>query len=296
MHLIRKLSIFVGAALLAAAALSRAGAEDIRIESAVVTPIEHVELPALAAGQLVKVAVADGTVVRKGDLIAEIDQTEAQLAAHKAQAALAIAKAEAVNDNRALATAKAAEVAKAELKRAVEAGEKYSKSISQTELDRLRLSAEQHGLEHQEAIHDLEIARLNVEVKVIEVEMARRALERHILRSPIDGIVVEIKRRPGEWVEPGMTVTRIISMDPLRVEGFLDTRRLSRARVGMPVKFVPAFDDPKPTVYVGKLSFVSPEANPVNGQVRVAAMFENGGRVLQPGLHGELTIIVSEEK
>ena len=296
MRLIRLFAKLLPAILPAALFVAGVGAEEIRIESAVVTPVAQVDLPSRAVGQLVEVVVTDGAAVRKGDLIARVDTTEAEMAVVKARGALAIAKSEASNRHRVEATAKAAAVAKAELQRAIEAGEKYSKSVSQTELDRIRLTSEQTVLEHEEARHDLEVAMLNAELKELEVGMAQRALERHQLLSPIDGIVVEVRRRIGEWVEPGMTVARIISMDPLRVEGFLDGRRLSRAGVGMKVQFTPASDEPNPTSFPGKLVFISPEANPVNGQVRIAATFENTNRRLQPGLHGELLIVVDEEK
>jgi multidrug efflux pump subunit AcrA (membrane-fusion protein) len=296
MRLIRHLAKLLPAILPAALFVAGGEAEEIRIESAVVTPVAQVDLPSRAVGQLVEVIVTDGAAVRKGDLIARVDTTEAEMAVMKARGALAIAKAEASNRHRVEATAKAAAVAKAELQRAVEAGEKYAKSISQTELDRIRLTSEQTVLEHEEARHDLEVAKLNAELKGLEVDMAQRALERHQLLSPIDGIVVEVRRRIGEWVEPGMTVARIISMDPLRVEGFLDGRRLSRARIRMKVRFTPASDEPNPTSFPGELIFISPEANPVNGQVRVAATFNNVDRKLQPGLHGEMLILVDEEK
>jgi macrolide-specific efflux system membrane fusion protein len=238
--------------------------------------------------------VEEGNAVRVGEMISRVDSRDAELALQKALGALAIAKAEAANQHRVEASAKGAAVAHAELKRATEAGEKYSKSISQTELDRLRLAAEQSELENAEARHDLEVAKLNADLKELEVAATKLLLEHHRLVSPIDGIVVDLRRRKGEWVEPGMTVARIISMDPLRVEGFLDGRRLSRVRVGMRVRFSPASEEQAPGPYEGKLTFVSPEANPVNGQVRIAATFENPERTLLPGLHGTMTILVDD--
>jgi len=289
------LSVKLLSALPAALLVATAWSEEIRIESAVVTPVAQVDLPSRAAGQLVEISVEDGAAVRKGDTIAHVDATEAEMAVEKARGALAIARAEAANRHRVEASAKAAAVAKAELQRAVESGEKYAKSISQTELDRLRLTAEQSQLEHEEARHDLEVAVLNAKLKELEVDVAGRMLERHRLVSPIDGIVVELRRQLGEWVEPGMPVARIIAMDPLRVEGFLDGRRLSRVRVGMPVRFTPAGDDSTPVHYLGRLSFVSPEANPLNGQIRIAATFVNPERRLLPGLHGELLMMADSD-
>jgi RND family efflux transporter MFP subunit len=294
MRRMRHLLKLIPAILPALSAVMSPG-EEIRIESAVVTPVAQVDLPSRVAGQLVEITVKEGDLVRTGDRISRVDAMEAELAIRKAQGALAIAKAEAANRHRVEASAKAAAVAHAELKRATEAGEKYSKSISQTELDRLRLTAEQSELQNLEARHDQEVAILNADLKELEVAMAHQLMDRHQLRTPIDGIVVELRRRLGEWVEPGIPVARIISIDPLRVEGFLDGRRLSRVKVGTPVRFVPASDERNPTAYLGSLSFVSPEANPVNGQVRIAATIDNPEKRLLPGLHGTMTILVEGE-
>jgi macrolide-specific efflux system membrane fusion protein len=49
----------------------------------------------------------------------------------------------------------------------------------------------------------------------------------------------------------------------------------------------------KPTTFRGTVTFVSPEVNPINRQVRVWAEFDNADGRLRPGLAARLTVKVS---
>lgn len=267
--------------------------DELRLAEAVVTPIDRWEVPARTAGALRQVQVTEGTRVHEGDLLASIADDEARLAVEHAHLMIRVAEAQARNDFRVSATARAADVAKAELARAQESEEKYKKSVSQTELDRLRLTVEQTELEHQQARHERDLAGMNVDVRRNELASAERALQRHHIVAPAEGIVVEVLRRTGEWVEPSTTVIRITRTDRLRVEAFLDARRHSLNLVGAPIRFESAnlgADAAKPVVYEGRLTFISPEANPVNGQVRVWAEIENTDGRLRHGLSGTLIV------
>ncbi len=46
--------------------------------------------------------------------------------------------------------------------------------------------------------------------------------------------------------------------------------------------------------YSGRIVLVSPEVDPVNGQVRVWAEIDNHDLRLRPGLHGSMTIATAE--
>ena len=63
------------------------------LESVVVTLIEQVEVPAQEAGLLAKVAVREGQTVNPGDLLAQIDDTEARLKLKRAEIELETAQA-----------------------------------------------------------------------------------------------------------------------------------------------------------------------------------------------------------
>ncbi|MGC3967799.1 MAG: hypothetical protein QM775_10635 [Pirellulales bacterium] len=47
--------------------------------------------------------------------------------------------------------------------------------------------------------------------------------------------------------------------------------------------------------FFGRLSFVSPEVDPVNGEVRLFVEMANPDQLLRPGLRGTLTIDLSAD-
>ena len=60
--------------------------------------------------------------------------------------------------------------------------------------------------------------------------------------SPIDassrrlaGMVVQIKRQRGEWVQPGDVVVRVVRLDRLRAEAFINAHEIGGDLVGRPV-------------------------------------------------------------
>ena len=102
-------------------------------------------------------------------------------------------------------------------------------------------------------------------------------------------MVTQIDVSPGEWVEAGKPVVRVISLDPLRIECFVDGRKYGRELVGRRATFVVAGNDEKLELK-GKVSFVSPELQPVTGQVRLWATVANPGGKVGSGASGSLTI------
>lgn len=267
------------------------GAETTVLDGAIVTLIDHVDVPARAVGPLAEWSVREGDQVKRGAQLGKIDDGEAALVAERAATESTLARREAGNELPVLAAAKAADAAKAELKRAVESTAKYQKSVSLSELDRLKLAADEAELKHRQAIHVRESAELTARMKENESATAQLRLEQHRVTAPIDGVAVEIKRRVGEWVEPGMPVVRLVRLDRLRVETFCDAAELPADAVGRPVELrlnSNAKDAPK---YSGRIVFVHPEVNPVNGQVRIWAEVENLAGALRPGMQGALTVL-----
>lgn len=264
--------------------------DGLKIESTLVTLVEQVEVPAHEAGALVSLNVKEGHLVTEGMLLGQIDDAEAQIARGRARIELENATKQATNDIRVRFAKKAAEVAAAELKRAVDSRERFEKSVSDSELDRLRLASQKALLEIEQAQHDFEIAEFTRQVKESELQLAERNLARRRILSPIAGVVVQVHKHPGEWTEPGKTVLRILRIDPLRAEGFVKADDVKEELSGRKVTLAAAIPGRDKTEFTGKVVFVSPEINPVNGQIRIWAEIENRDLLLRPGMRATLTI------
>jgi macrolide-specific efflux system membrane fusion protein len=264
--------------------------DPVRIDSVMLTLIEQVDVPAADAGVLASIDVTEGQVLEEGAQLAKLEDGEARQLVQRAKLEFDISRLEAANELKVRYARKTLEVAQAELKRATESIEKYRNSVSQSELDALRLAADGATLEVQQAEHDLAVGQLTAQLKENELQLAINRLKRRQLLAPISGVVVQIKRHRGEWVQPGESVVRLVRIDRLRAEGFLSARESLESLAGAEVMLSIDLPGKPGAKFPGKIAFVSPEVNPVNGQARFWAEIENVGLALKPGLHASLTI------
>ncbi len=217
-------------------------------------------------------------------------------------ARLAVAKADlereqvfarASNELRIQYADKALEVARAEMKRSSESNEQFARSISQSQLDVERLTVEKLELERKQAEHDIALERFELRLKENALDAAKLELELHAVKAPFAGVVALVRGRPGEWMQPGTPVLRLVAIDKLRAEGFAPAAAANGKLLGAKVQFVVA-DEPgagsAAAPVEGVLRFISPEIDPVSRQVRVWAEIENKGLQLRPGQQGRLSI------
>jgi RND family efflux transporter MFP subunit len=284
----------IAAALLVMSSLSSAARPDadssIRADSVQITLIDHAEVSAQEAGMLAEIAVREGQLVKAGELLAQVDDSAAQIAKRRAKTELDIARKSDGNTVKVRYAKDSLATAKAEFQRATASIEKYRKSVTGSEIDQLRLAAEQATLEVEQAEHDLAVAKLNTELKQNEFDYARLNVERRRVLAPLDGMVVQIKRRRGEWVQAGESVVRVLRLDRLRAEGFVSAKEVGVSAVGRPVTLRVDLPGKPRAEFAGTLVFVSPEVNPVNGQVRIWAELDNKDLSLRPGVAAEMTI------
>jgi macrolide-specific efflux system membrane fusion protein len=276
--------------LVAAVALPPARAADVEVPSVLIKLIEQVEVPARQAGVLESVSVHEGQMVAAGAALAQIDDADARFAKRKAELELAGARKLAESDVKVRYARKSAEVAESELRRALESEKRLAESVSASELDQLRLVAEKTALEIEQAELEMQLARTSRELKENDVATAEHAIRQRKITAPLAGFVAEINRRQGEWVQPGQTILRILRVDRLRAEGLVDARYLRGDAGSRPVRLRVRIGD-EPVEYAGQLVFISPEIDPVSGQVRVWAEIENRDLQLRPGLQGSMVIL-----
>ncbi len=270
-------------------------AESIEIPS-LIRLDEQVEVSAREAGIIAEMNVREGQSIKSGDPIARVDDTEAKSAEERAKFELEIANLKAANTVNVRFAQTTVEVARAELNRSKESNEKYKKSISETEMDRLRLIVENGQLEVERAQEELKVAAVTSRLKESEYRAAQLRVERHAVVAPLHGVVVQIKRHVGEWVEPGDTVARVLRLDRLRAEGFIKLPTRSERLLGSPVRLIIDQIPSKDQQFTGRVVFVDPEIDPVNAQVRIWAEVDNKDLQLQPGMRARMILDLSAAK
>lgn len=271
-------------------AATEAGPKDT--VTVLINVLEQAEVPAREAGVLMSLDVQEGTHVKEGAVLARIDDTEPAFLQQRAQLERDIAAKNAANDLAVRTAEKTRDVTQAIYQRTNEGSQKFRNSISQTELDHLQLEADKAELALRQARHEEQIAKATAQLKQVEFEFACRHVERRKITAPFDGVVVEVNRRRGEWVEPGNHVLRLVRLDRLRAEGFLDAQQARPELAGRRVTLTVDPSEKLPQPLTGKIVFVSPEVDPVNGQVRILAEIENPSLTLRPGIRATMAIQV----
>jgi macrolide-specific efflux system membrane fusion protein len=270
------------------------GGERIAIADAQVSLIQNTFIATPIAGLVAEVSVAEGDRVEAGSRLVQLDAQQTQTELEAAQAAYEAARLQSDNDVDARYAKRTLEVRQRELQQSLIANEQFPGSISQTEISKLQLVVDQSRLAIEQAEHEMQVASAGAREKLAAAKIVEARLDRHRVLAPVSGIAVEVAVEPGEWVEVGKPVVRIISLDPIRVECFVDGRQHGAELVGGAVEFFPTQADINGDTAApplrGKVSFVSPELNPVTGQARLWATIENPGLSARAGMLGRIVI------
>jgi len=266
------------------------------LERCLVSLVEEAKVPAREPGVLIQLAVREGDVVKKGAVIAKIDDNQPQMERRKAVAEheQAVAKAESDVDVRYSIAAEL--VAEAEHKKALESHAKVPGSVTEVERDRLMLSEKKGELQIEQAQLERRLAALAAQSKEVEVLAAENAIDRRLIKSPLDGVVVQLFPHEGEWMQPGDPLAHVVRADKLRVEGYVDAARLGPEEVsGRPVTVAVTLTGGRRETFTGKIVFTSPLVES-GGDYRVFAEVENRQApgtqqwLLRPGQTASMTI------
>lgn len=266
-------------------------AQDVlAIEPAALTTINSAEVPALEAGMVIDVHVEAGQHLDAGQALATLDDRDAQLAVERAEIDLRQAEQEAQSDLKVQSAKAALTLVRLDLTRAEDSVERYAKSVSSAQIDRLHALVTQAELELAQAEFEHQQQQLVVHRAHNALKIAQRGLERRQIRAPIDGQVATISGRPGEWVEPGDPILRIVDTTVLRAEAFVPAALAVKNLTASEAVFVVDRNNEPSVEFPGRITFVSPEVNRVDGKVRLWVDIDNTDGKLLPGISGRLLI------
>ena len=270
------------------------------LDRCLVSLVEEAKVPAREAGVLMELAVREGDVVRKNDVIAKIDDDQPQMEKRKAQAEYDQALAKAQSDVDVQYSEAAEKVAEAEYKKALESHTKVPGSVTEVERDRLALNEKKSELQIDQARLEQRLAALAAQSKEVEVLAAENSIGRRLIKSPLDGVVVQVFPHQGEWMQPGDPLARVVRVDKLRIEGYVDSSRFGPDKVrDRPVTVEVMLADDRKETFKGRIMVTSPMVES-GGDFRGVAEVENRQDpnsqqwLLQPGQTARMTIHSSQ--
>ncbi len=283
--------VAVAIAMLCSSIAVRAGEpqSEISVSNAVLKTIESTTVASQVAGILSSMNASEGMVVTEGQSLGKVRDEAVRLELARLKTATEIAKKKhASSIDRRLAL-KSQLVAENEYQRAVRANQKVTDTYPINEIDRLKLVADRAKLEVERAVYMTEMAELEIAQAEHEYRKSYEVYSRHQILAPVAGVVTSVEKKVGEWVEPGTDLLRIVRLDRLRIEGFVTAEQSAADLHGREAKVSVALGE-GPYETTGKVTFVSPDVNSINSQVRIFLEIDNSGGKLRPGLKVNATI------
>lgn len=261
---------------------------------ALVKVADDMKLPAKEPGVLVHLAVQDGSLIRAGQVLGNVDDSEPRMQKKAASAGYAAAYKRAIDNVEIEYSEAAAKVAKVDYEMIVESNRLVEKAVTLVEERRAKLEWDKLLLSIKKARHEKEIAEFEAYTKKAEVEAADLAIGRRVLTAPFDGVVEKLYRKQDEWVNPGDIIARLFRLDTMEVEGAVeqskyDPQELQGCEVTVEVQMARGR---KETIR-GRIKFVSSivqQHGVFNVRAEVANRQEHGSWMLRDGLPATMTI------
>jgi RND family efflux transporter MFP subunit len=252
----------------------------------------NADVRAQVTGYLTRQAYQEGSFVRKGQLLFQIDPRPFEAALDQAQGQLEQAKASLAN----------AQAVQGRTKLDVERYTPLAReqAASQQDLD----NAIQNNLA---AVAGVKTAEAQIETDEAAVETAKINLGFTSLVAPIDGIAGQAQLQVGALVSTGSgAVTSISTLDPIKVyftvsePQYLDWRRKfpsesSRKAAYGALRLQLILADGSTYEHEGKISFADREIDAGTGSIRIAALFPNPTYILRPGGYGKVRAVIRTE-
>lgn len=220
-------------------------------------------------GKIAKIHVEEGDIVRKGQLLAELDTRAVRLQLEQAQAALAVAEAN-YND------------AQKNMERMERLKKEDAASDQQYEKVKLAYDAADAQLKQARAA----------------VNLARYSLDVSLMKAPFSGVVASRNAEVGDVINPMMGgfsptsgVLTLMNFSRVKIEVDATQQDVARIKRGQPAELrVTALPD---RIFQGKVSIVNITADPLSKKFRVEVTVDNPDLALRPNTFGEVSLEVS---
>jgi RND family efflux transporter MFP subunit len=252
-------------------------------------------------GRLQTISVDLGSVIRKGQAIAQLEQSDYRLRVQQAEAALAQARArlglspDGADDRVAAEQTGTVRQAKAILDEAKTKRDRASRLVEQGVIARAEFDSADAEYKvalsrYQDGVEEIRNRQGLLAQRRSELALARQQLADTIVYSPMTGVVQEKKASVGEYLAAGAAVVDIVRIDPLRLRVEVPERESASIRIGQSVRVTVEGD---PESYAGFIKRLSPTISQQNRVLAVEADVANNGK-LKPGAFVRAEIVTDQ--
>lgn len=259
---------------------------DIRVAisaTGTLSAISTVTVGSQISGQVTDVLVDYNSEVKKGEVLARIDPSTYEAQIEQGNAQIANAQASLKQAQATLANAELDYTRKADLGR--------QKLVAQSDVDLARAARDQ-------ARAQVNAAQASIRQQTASTQTTRVNLDRTVIRSPVDGVVLTRTIEPGQTVAASLQAPELFTiaedLSKMKIELAVDEADIGQVKVGQTVSFtVDAFADRQ---FRGQVQQVRLSATTTSNVVTypVVVSVDNSDGTLLPGLTVNAEIEVSK--
>ena len=262
---------------------------------------DHTTVSVKVPGRLKSISVDLGTVVNRGQVIAQLEPEDYKLRVQQAEAALAQARARlgltpSGTDDRVdaekTATVRQAQAVLDEARFNRSRAQKLVEQgvVSRAEYDSADSSYKVAQGRYQDALEEIRNRQALLSQRRSELALAVQQLSSTSIYAPLAGVVQEKRASVGEYLAAGTAVVDIVQIDPLRLQAEVPERDAPNVRSGQNVRVTVDGDD---NAYLGQIKRLSPTIKEQNRMLMVEADVRNNGR-LRPGSFARAEIVTND--
>ncbi|MEK7741461.1 MAG: efflux RND transporter periplasmic adaptor subunit, partial [Nitrospirota bacterium] len=277
----------------------------------------EVKITAQRIGKITKLFVEEGSIVKPGSMIAELDPEEAHLSLQAARASLEKAQSRLKelrnsHDSLKVEIETNIEKAKAVLKEAEVRFKRFNDLKEKGYMAQMDVDSVQKEYEVAKASLESAIAaksRVTAQTEEIKAQeaavreaesslsLAKLNYDYSFIKSPISGVVTSRPVKVGETTAKGALVVHVVSMDDLYIEAFIDEADVAKVKLRQQANIT--MDAYQGNVFKGEIYRISPV---VLGGKQETRTFEVRTRlkekqiIIKPGMSADVEIIVDNIK
>ncbi|MBO4675114.1 MAG: efflux RND transporter periplasmic adaptor subunit, partial [Elusimicrobiaceae bacterium] len=264
---------------------------DIVEASGPINPVNTTQVGALVSGEIQKIYVDYNSEVKKGDLMAIIDQTQILASLEEAKAALSSAKESYAS------TKKAYDLSKLNY-------ERYKALYEKNYVSKVNL--EEYELSYANATSSLSAAKASVSRAQANLDTAEKNLSNTKIVSPIDGVVLTKKVSEGQTITAGFSTPELFvvaqDLTKMQIEAKVSEADIVKIQAGQNAEFTLdgyVGEKFKGTVRQVRTNYVdSSGSSSASGSTSYTVIVDvnNEDLRLKPGMTATMTIYTTDKK
>lgn len=253
-------------------------------------------------GRVIKLNVDLGSVVKAGDILAELEKADYEFRVQQTQALVDQIRArlgilntpsdDVVPTN--VAVVKEADAALREARFILETTSRLAKDgvVSRIEYEKANVRAQGVEARYQAALAEVTQLRAQLSERRAQLALARQQLEDATIHAPFSGAITRRQAGPGEFLPVNAPVVTLVRQNPLRVRLGVPERQAARVRQGQTIEIRLEGVAER---FTGRVVRLSPAIDAQNRSLLIEGEIPNPTGALRPGSFVEGAIVVNPD-